>query len=64
MSATRILKTGSLADIDFNVSKQEPFAQAQINILGEGHSYPMLAYGTMKASSAWKMYAKSQNIDF
>lgn len=64
MSATRILKTGSLADIDFNVSKQEPFVQAQINILGEGHSYPMLAYGTMKASSAWKMYAKSQSIEF
>lgn len=42
----------------------EPFARAQKEILGEEHSYPMLAYGTFKASAAWKLYAKAQNISF
>lgn len=50
--------------IDFNVADPAPFAQAQQEILGESHAYPMIAFGTMKKSSAWKMYAKSQNVEF
>lgn len=50
--------------IDFNVADPEPFALAQKEILGEDHAYPMIAYGTMKKSAAWKMYAKSQEVDF
>lgn len=42
----------------------EPFAQAQREILGECHAYPMIAYGTMKTSGAWKMYAKANDISF
>lgn len=64
MSTERILTSGSLPDIDFNVAAQEPFALAQKEILGEEHSYPMLAYGTMLTSAAWKLYAKSQDIPF
>lgn len=64
MSAARILQSGSLPDIDHNVAKQEPFALAQKQILGEEHSYPMIAYGTLKTSAAWKLYAKSQGIAF
>lgn len=64
MSATRILESGSLPDIDFNVAPVEPFARAQQEILGEDHSYPMIAFGTMQTSAAWKLYAKSQGIDF
>lgn len=64
MSATRILETKSLADIDLNTSQPEKFAQAQIDVFGEGHSFPMIAYGTMKPKAAWKMYAKSQDVDF
>lgn len=64
MSTTRILQSGSLPDIDFNVAPVEPFAKAQKEILGEDHAYPMIAYGTMQKSAAWKLYAKSQGIAF
>ena len=64
MSATRILQSGSLPDIDFNCAPVEPFARAQQEILGEDHAYPMVAYGTMQKSAAWKLYAKSQGIPF
>ena len=64
MSATRILESGTLPDIDFNVADQEPFARAQQEVLGEDHAYPMVAYGTAKVSAAWKLYAKSQGVPF
>lgn len=64
MSTTRILETHSLADIDMNVSKQEPFWQAQEELLGFDHSKQMIAFGLLKPSAAWKMYAKAQGIDF
>lgn len=64
MSAARILQSGSLPDIDYNVADADPFAKAQKEILGDDHAYPMLAYGTMKKSKAWKLYAKSQGIPF
>ena len=64
MSAARILQSGSLPDIDFNVADADPFAKAQKEILGDDHAYPMLAYGTMKKSKAWKLYAKSQGVPF
>lgn len=64
MSVARILESGSLPDVDQNVADPAPFAQAQQEVLGENHAYPMIAYGTMKKSSAWKMYAKSQDVEF
>lgn len=64
MSTTRILQSGSLPDIDFNCAPVEPFARAQQEVLGEDHAYPMIAYGTMQKSAAWKLYAKSQGIPF
>lgn len=64
MSTTRILSSGSLPDIDFNLGNVEPFARAQQQVLGEDHAYPMIAYGTMQKSAAWKLYAKSQGIPF
>lgn len=47
-----------------NEAPTAPFVQAQAEILGQDHSYPMIAYGTMKASAAWKLYAKSQGVPF
>lgn len=64
MSPTRILETGSLADWDANVGNRDPFLKAQKEIMGEDSSYEMIAYGTLKPKAAWKMYAKSQNVDF
>ena len=64
MTATRILETHSLPDIDFNVAEQDIFAEGQAQVCGRDHAVQMIAYGTQKASAAWKMFAKSQNIDF
>jgi len=64
MSPTRILESKSLADLDLNIGTVDIFANAQTQIIGEGHSAPMLAYGTLKPKAAWKMYSKSQNVDF
>lgn len=64
LSATRILQSHTLPDIDFNIAPVEPFAVAQKEVLGDDHAYPMISYGTMKTSAAWKLYAKAQGIPF
>lgn len=64
MSPTRILEAKTLADVDLNVADRAPFLQAQKEIMGEDSSYEMIAYGTLKPKAAWKMYARSQNVDF
>lgn len=64
MSTTRILESRTLPDIDMNEAPTEPFVRAQAEVLGQEHSYPMIAYGTFKTSAAWKLYAKSQNVPF
>lgn len=69
MSETRILQTRSLPDLDLNVSDPEIFAEAQDEILTEiygtsGHAYPMIAFGTAKKKSAFKLYARAQQMDF
>ena len=64
MSESRILETKSLPDLDLNLGTPEIFAEAQREILGENHSYPMIAYGTFKRKSAFKLYARAKNIPF
>ena len=64
MSTERILQAGTLPDIDFNVAPVEPFARGQQEVMGEDHAYPMIAYGTLQKSAAWKLYAKSQGVPF
>ncbi len=64
MSESRILQTKSLPDLDLNLGNPEIFVAAQNKVLGEGHAYPMIAYGTFKIKSAFKLYAKSQKLPF
>lgn len=64
ISKTRILETHSLPDIDLNVGTPEIFEQAQINVLGEDHVAPMIAFGTFKKKSAFKLYARAKGLDF
>lgn len=64
ISKTRILKSRSLPDLDLNLGTPEIFAEAQRHVMGEGHAYPMISYKPLKTSSAFKLYAKSQNLDF
>ena len=63
ISADRIL-SGSLPDIDMNVANREAFEQAQTEVLGEWRTAPMVAFGTLKRLSAWKMYCRAANIPF
>lgn len=63
ISADRIL-SGSLPDIDMNVANREAFEEAQAEVLGEWRSAPMIAYGTLKRLSAWKMYCRASNLSF
>lgn len=63
ISADR-LKAGSLPDIDMNVADPEIFAKAQSQVMGEWHSAPMIAYGTLKRLSAWKMYCRASAVPF
>jgi DNA polymerase III alpha subunit len=64
MSKTRILATKSLPDLDLNLGTVEIFAQVQKDLLGENHAYPMIAFGQLKTSSAFKLYCKSQGLEF
>lgn len=69
MSKTRILSSRSLPDIDMNLGNPEIFAQAQDDVMTDiygnsGHAYPMISYKPLQASSAFKLYAKSQGLDF
>lgn len=64
MSATRILETKSLPDLDLNIGNPEVFIEAQSKIMGEGHSFPLVAFRKLKTKSAWKMYTKARNVPF
>lgn len=64
MSETRILETHSLPDLDQNLGTPEIFERAQEIVMGEGHSYPMIAFGTLKKKSAFKMLARATDMDF
>lgn len=63
ISADR-LKAGSLPDIDMNVADPDIFAEAQAQVMGKWHSAPMIAYGTLKRLSAWKMYCRASSVPF
>lgn len=63
ISADR-LKAGSNPDVDSNVGNAEVFADALADIMGEWHSAPLIAYGTLKRLSAWKMYCRAANVPF
>lgn len=64
ISQSRILETKSLPDIDLNWGTPEIAEAAQKEILGEDHAYPMIAFGTLKKKSAFKLYARAQQMDF
>lgn len=69
MSKTRILQTKSLPDLDLNLGTPDVFAKAQDEVMTEiygsgGHACPMISYKPLQVSSAFKLYAKSQGLDF
>lgn len=63
ISETRIIESKQMPDLDLNTANPEVFAEVQEELLGKGHSYPMVALGTLKKKSAFKMYARANDID-
>jgi len=64
ISKERLLETMSIPDIDFNLGTPKIFAEAQEEILGCGHSYQMIAFGTVRTLGAWKLYSRVAGVDF
>lgn len=62
LTKERILESHTPPDIDFNLASREPFIQAQRDLLGENSTYDLIAFGTLKTKSAWKMYARAYDI--
>ena len=58
------LRAGSMPDIDSNVSNVEAFEEAGKEIFGEYGCLPMIAYGTCRTLSAFKLLARARNLDF
>lgn len=54
----------AMPDIDSNISNLEAFEDAGKEIFGEYGCLPMVAFGTCKTLSAFKLLARARNIDF
>jgi DNA polymerase III alpha subunit len=63
-SKTRLLESGQAPDIDMNIGNLEVFEQAQSDVLGAERVAPMIAFGTLKKRSAFKLYARVKKMDF
>ena len=62
LTKERILESHTVPDIDFNISNPTPFVEAQRELLGEYSTYPLLALGKLKLKSAFKMYARANEV--
>lgn len=60
---------GTVFRLDLNLGNPKVFAKAQDDVMTEiygnsGHAYPMISYKPLQKSSAFKLYAKSQGLEF
>ena len=58
------LASGALPDLDLNMANVPAFEKAGKEILGEWGCLPMIAFGTNKVLSAFKLLARARDIDF
>lgn len=58
------LESGALPDLDLNMANVQAFERAGKEILGEFGCLPMIAYGTAKTLSAFKLLARARDLDF
>lgn len=63
ISADRI-RAGNLPDLDLNVANEDVFIQAQSEVMGDWRSAPMVAFGTLRRLSAWKMFCRANDVPF
>lgn len=64
MSTARLLENHALPDVDFNCKEQEPFVKASRELLGEHGCYPMIAYGRMQLSEAFRNVCRSKGLNY
>ena len=64
MSTQRLLENRAMPDIDYNCKSQEEFVLASRELLGEHGCYPMIAYGTMQLSEAFRNVCRSKGLDY
>lgn len=64
ISKERLLETKSIPDVDLNLGTPQIFSQAQIDVMGENRSFPMIAFVKTRGLGAWKLYARSAGVDF
>lgn len=62
ISADRL--ANGLPDLDCNMANVSAFEKAGKEILGEYGCLPMVAFGTLKTLSAFKLLARARNLDF
>lgn len=53
-----------MPDLDLNMANVEAFEKAGKEIFGEYGCLPMVAFGTAKTLSAFKLLARARNLDF
>jgi DNA polymerase III alpha subunit len=63
MSATRILQSKSLPDIDTNVAFQQPFIDASKELLGEDNCQWMVSFKPLQDASAFRLYCKAIDME-
>lgn len=63
LTKERVLDSKTPPDEDFNVSAREPFMLAQKELLGETGCYDLVAFGTLHLKSAFKMYARANDVE-
>lgn len=63
LTKERVLDSKTPPDIDHNVADREPFIQAQKDIICEEGTFDLIALGTLKYKSAFKMYARAYDLD-
>ena len=63
-STARLIENRAMPDIDYNIATQGPFISASRELLGEHECYPMIAYGTMQLSEAFRNVCRSKNYDY
>ena len=61
LTKERVL-AGQMPDCDLNIADQEPFRKACRDLLGEHGCYPLMTVCYLKVKSAWKMYARLNNV--
>lgn len=63
-STARLLENRAIPDIDYNIKEQKPFVEASRELLGEHGCYPMIAYGTMQLSEAFRNVCRSKQLEY